>query len=113
MEIYKKLNELIISKLPELNEKHIWLLKEYKTKLNLTGDLTKLSDKEYHDYEFFLSIKVNLSHVLRVLNETKLEHDRNILWINKTILWDLRLQTLKEQAESTIDNLYNLLTNGK
>lgn len=53
-----------------------------------------------------------LQDVLRLLKKVDLELDTNILWINKTILWDNRY-TLKEQAESTIDKLYNLLTNGE
>ncbi len=51
-----------------------------------------------------------LSDVLRYLGykNISIELDRNILWINKTILWDLREDSLSKQKENTIYNL-NLL----
>lgn len=38
----------------------------------------------------------------------ELEHDGNIIWINTTILWDVRIPLLQKQAESTIEKIFAL-----
>lgn len=67
--------------------------------MNLTR-LSKILSKDVSE--------IKLNHILKGLIDIDLELYRNILWINKTILWDLRIDSLEYQCDSTIEKLIEL-----
>lgn len=67
----------------------------------------KISYKQLPNFD--QNCEMNLSHILRLLGTIDLKLDRNILWINKTILWDLRIDLLCKQHENTIEKLSQLI----
>lgn len=129
-ETYHKLREYIISQSPNLTGfvvGQMFMSKHYG--IITATNIYEYSNGLYNIYGFDIEkglpraicyprdltlygIEPTLQDVLRLLKKVDLELDINILWINKTILWDNRY-TLKEQSESTIEKLYNLLTNIK
>lgn len=127
---YLKLREHIVSQSPNLKKIVVGQLffSKYYGIITATN-INEYSKNLYNIYGFDIEkglprsniyprdlilygMEPTLQDVLRLLKKVDIELDTNILWINKTILWDNRY-TLKEQAESTIEKLYNLLTNGE
>ncbi len=105
---YSKYYGEIVATLITKHPKNVFTIYGFDKKEGLPRSCNYSINGENQDLSL-VGLEPKLNHVLKTLGNVQLEHDINILWINKTILWDLRIDELKNQHENTIYKLYELL----